>query len=111
MPTRGSPGVALSHGRATLVDVEGSTLTERVRMFAERTTLLLPNGFELEILPFGEGPLKGRAIEVTLFSAANEVIPMFGGSGISHAHKVVTNAAELGLICAEATDHAAAFDA
>ena len=81
-------------------------------MFAERTTLLLPNGFTLEIWPFGESSsLKGRAIEVTLVSAAGEVIPLFGGSGISHAHKIVTNAAELGLVCAEATDHAAAFDA
>ncbi len=79
-------------------------------MFEARSTLKLVNGFELEIVPFGQGPLKGRAIEVTLFSADNEVIPMFGGSGISHAHKVVTNAAELGLICAEASDHAFAYD-
>ena len=90
--------------------VAGEAGCGKVVMFAERTTLLLPNGFELEILPFGEGPLKGRAIEVTLFSSDNEVIPMFGGSGISHAHKVVTNAAELGLICAEASDHAFAHD-
>ena len=79
-------------------------------MFEARSTLKLVNGFELEIVPFGQGPLKGRAIEVTLFSAANEVIPMFGGSGISHAHKIVTNATELGLICAEASDHAFAAD-
>ena len=78
-------------------------------MFAERTTLLLPNGFELEILPFGEGQLKGRAIEVTLFSSDNEVIPLFGGSGISRAHSVVTHASELGRICAEATEHACGF--
>jgi hypothetical protein len=74
------------------------------------TTLLLPNGFKLEILPFGEGsPLAGRAIEVTLVSAAGEAIPVFGGSGISHAHKIISNASELGLVCAEATEHALAF--
>jgi hypothetical protein len=79
-------------------------------MFAARSTLMLCNGFELEIVPFGEGPLKGRAIEVTLFSADDEVIPMFGGSGISLAHHVVTNATDLGLICAEASDLAFAHD-
>ena len=80
-------------------------------MFEARSTLKLANGFELEIVPFGQGPLKGRAIEVTLFSPDDEVIPMFGGSGILEAHHIVTNATALGLICAEATDHAAAFDA
>ena len=95
---------------ATMGLVAGKTGHGKVRMFAARTVLKLSNDFELEITPFGEGPLKGQAIEVTLFSADNEVIPVFGGSGISFAHKVVTNATELGLICAEASDHAFAFD-
>lgn len=55
----------------------------------------------------GEGSaLNGEAMEVTVVSAAGEVVPMFGGSGISRAHKIISNASELGLVCAEATEHA-----
>ena len=75
-----------------------------------RTVLTLPNGFEVELIDFLNGELQGKAMTVTLFNPWDEIIPLFGSSGKSQAVTTVESAVELGLLMAEATDHAAAFD-
>ena len=45
-----------------------------------RTVLALPNGFEVELIDFLNGELRGKAMTVTLFNPWNEIIPLFGSS-------------------------------
>jgi hypothetical protein len=74
-----------------------------------RTVLPLPNGFSVELVDFLNGELQGQAMLVTAFNPWDEVILLFGSSDKSRSVTTVESATELGLLIAEAAEHAQAF--